>query len=316
MKTTPCVKGIIRFLSGLQALAWPSLCAAAVINLDRPVAVSLNPDIIYYSFDDYSANPPPSQVTVPNLAQKDEEQQARLRPGSFSIPTLSDAGSKEGFGSSIRFSGGQKTSGSTQNSYLNILDTAEPLQFDSRSFTLGVWLKLDLILSKESKQQVVIFDKGTIDYKGTGAGGFSLYLESPAGDDNWQILLQTRNGSTLTTARSTSFNLAVSTWLHIGVSFDHESGLPVFWYNGEALAAEGSALLGAIGQTSRFAALGERTTSAYYSTFSGEMDDFFITSGVHSFAIPEPTTLVSGTLGALLIIACGKWAGCALRTRL
>lgn len=274
---------------------------ATVIDLLSPVTSTLTPGILYYNFDATL----PNGYTVTNGATTGSTYDGNLTPASFT-PAPSLSASMSGFGNAASFLGGPKTNSSVRNQYVNILNSSA-LNFASTSFTLGTWINLDLdsLLPVDSSQRIVIFDKGSVDYSsGADAGGFSFYLDRVTGTTNtWQLKLQTRGGQNIRESiASIAADLGVTEqWLHLGVSFDATSNSVVFWLNGAVLANDTGAVT-AIASTTRGAMIGERTVSGYQSVFSGQLDDFFITSGVHTFAIPEPSTIMALLLAGVLAV--------------
>lgn len=269
----------------ILCLAMPVLCkGSGVISLERPVNEFITPDIIYYPFDD--------GILVVNEASVSGHD-GQPAAGSFQLP-----GAVEGrFGSALHFSGGPKEDGNTRNSHVAV-QQGDELNFDALSgFTLGVWMRLDAELPVVETQRIIIFDKGGAGYNGADSGGFSFYLQRPAGDEEsgrWEMIFETRNGhrSTITKTLPVVLPLADGAWHHLGVSFDHENQSVAFWFDGEQvdLSPQAQTDLLEIAATTRGAAIGERQTNGYWSVFRGDLDDFFITSGIHPFTTPQNKT--------------------------
>lgn len=265
-------------LMTLHALAYGS----NVISLDKPITGAITPDILYYTFDEEG-----------NIQNESTNQgyNGRARAGSFHVPKPVDGR----FGLALHFSGEPKSDASIRNSYVEILQGDE-LNFDQySSFTMGVWLRLNADLPIVEGQKIVLFDKGGVAYNGSDSGGFSFYLQRSPGEEEsgrWEMIFETRNGqrSAIIKTVPVVLPLANTEWHHVGVSFDRDNQVVVFWFNGDEvdISPESQKLGLEIAITPRGVIIGERQTNGYMSIFQGELDDFFITSGIYNFLPPQP----------------------------
>jgi hypothetical protein len=242
---------------------------AGEISLGAPVTASLRPDVLYYSFDEIDGN----KV----VDGSGNEAFGELRAGSFSPPEPV-AGVNERFGQALHFPGGpKKDQGDARNPFL-VTDGHEKLYLDGKSFTMGVWLKLD----DDSTQKLEILSKGASSTVAEQDAGYTWTLERQQGDA-WQMSLQVRDGQGLNPTRGTGYVLPLTpgTWYHLGVVVNFEERTATFYFNGDAQATVN--LPADIGRGEDVFVIGERRTSSYFSDFRGSMDDLFITEGVHEF---------------------------------
>lgn len=269
---------------------------ATVINLEAPVSNSITPSILYYSFDFTVTN----AYTIPNLATTGNTYYATMAAGGFTQPTLS-SNSMTNFGQAVNLLGGAKSAGTVSNPKVNIPNGGS-LNFASTSFTLGTWIQLNEVLPTNESQRIIIFDKGGLGFTGADSGGFTFFVDRVTDTANiWQLKLETRagqgNGSGTVISSIANFG-AMDEWLHLGLSYNAVTKDVVFWLNGSMLSNV-SGIATNIANSTRGSVIGERQTTSYSSVFNGQMDDFFITSDVHTFIIPEPS------VAAILFFASG-----------
>lgn len=254
---------------------------SSVISLDKPISGSITPDILYYTFD--------AEAGIQNESTN-QGHDGKVRAGSFHVPKPVDGR----FGLALYFSGESKSDTSIRNSYVEILQGDE-LNFDEYpSFTMGVWLRLNKDLPIVEGQKIILFDKGGTAYNGSDSGGFSFYLRRSPGEEEsgrWEMIFETRNGQRGAIIKTVPvvLPLANTEWHHVGVAFDRDNQAVLFWFNGEEvdISPESQKLNMEIAATQRGAIIGERQTNGYMSVFQGELDDFFITSGIYKFLPPQ-----------------------------
>jgi Concanavalin A-like lectin/glucanases superfamily len=242
---------------------------AAQISLSEPIIASLRPDVLYYSFDEIDGN----RV----VDGSGNEGFGELRGGSFSPPEPI-AGVNERFAQALHFRGGPKNDpGGIRNPFL-MTDGHEKLYLDGRSFTMGVWVKLD----DDSTQKLEILSKGASSTVAEQDAGYTWTLDRQEGDA-WQMSVQIRDGQGLNPTRGTGYVLTITpgVWYHLGLVVNFDERTVAFYFNGVAQAPIN--LPADIGRGQDVFVVGERRTSSYVSDFRGSMDDLFITEGVHEF---------------------------------
>lgn len=274
---------LIRSISGWLAL---SLClfplSAATIDLSKPVSESLKPDGIYWAFDNGTRGDS-YPVEVEDTSGNNYD--GRLREGKVRPLPVYDEGK---FGLALRFPAlPEDFEYNPRNPNPAVIwrlrDTPEAwdetkLDMEGKSFTGGLWMKLDKILEGQ-RQVIVLFVRGSSPRQ----WGFVLVKEPT---DDW----------TFRFARCISpktQELNDGAWHHVAFVVDAEgdASFVSFWLDGQRLGepiALEAPLLAPETDSDRFFILGESNVGNFSTGFEGLLDDVFVTGGVHTF---EPPTL-------------------------
>ena len=306
----PLFSGLLLGLSALTA-------GAAVIDLSKPVSESLTPSGLYWKFDEGAVG----QSTPSATDHSGNGYNGTLTPSDTGgLPVRTEGR----FGMGVQI---DRTSGATPNA----LDpsvywgataaggNASGLDFAAGgAFTAGLWLKLDAI-DTGANQLIYLIERGVFVFRNTTQGAtqrnfFSLQMNK-WNNDTWTLNLHLGDGINPTVsigagkAFSDPSNLD---WHHIGFSLETiEGGSRVRFYLDGNLLGEGivdytMADLIATNGTERQVRVGERNASSYGSAFNGSVDEVFITSGVHTFMIPEPGSVALLSLAGLGVVVARK----------
>ncbi len=299
----PLLSGLVLGLSGLMA-------HSAVIDLSKPLSDSLTPSGLYWKFDEGTVDASTPAATD----HSGNGYSGTLTPSATGgLPTY--APGRFGNGVNIRRTSGSTPGNLDPNVYWEATasgGSAAGLDFaEAGAFTAGLWLKMDDI-DTGSNQLIYLIERGPSVFYSTNPATrqrnfFSFQLNKWA-DDSWTINLMLGDGTnpTVTANGGVSFrNLNDLDWHHLAFSLEETEGgsLVRFFIDGEQLGQSVvsytlAALIAANG-SERQVRVGERNASAYGSTFNGTVDDVFITSGAHTFMIPEPGSVALLSLTGL-----------------
>ncbi len=276
-------------LLAIVALAWPGggLHANSVIDLTKPVASSIKPDGLYWSFDGGTIDdwmPDPVDDLSGNgyagyLLAGGKKPQPTYVAGKFGTAigiqgntppeTMDD-------GSTVTFQNPRIT-WKTYNAPAG-QDTSQ-IDMHDKSFTAGVWIKLDKINSGEVQTIRLL-------HRGQAESVWSLDLRKGE-DDLWKLASNMSGFQTAFNSTAQSDALNDGQWHHLAFSFRKEdsSGTVVFWIDGVQIGDEVTSE-GRLPETQpkdRIFTLGESNTGSFPTGFEGALDDLFVTSGVYTF---------------------------------
>jgi hypothetical protein len=274
------------FLTGAHSLRG----SENIIDLTKPVSETLTPDVIYWKFDDGiigdSMPDPVSDLSGNNLngalLAGDKKPQPNYVKGKFgtaihvegNTPNETDENGKMRTFPNPRIT--WRAAGSDR-------PDDQTLDLAGKSFSGGVWVKFDEILSGE-RQIVYVFHRGVPP---VSHWSFAL-MKTPTGE--WTLNFYVPKLAKR--IESPNFYLDDNDWHHIGFSFEVgevESTL-TFWMDGERLG-DPMKTDGSIPPTERINervfTLGEGNVGNFGNGLVGAFDDAFVTTGVYSFMLPK-----------------------------
>lgn len=317
MKQYSLLKAPLALSAAYAALSMATpIASAAVIDLTKAVGESITPDGIYWTFDEGTIGTSTTPATDhSSINGTPGNLQGTLNgPKSGNPPPVYAEGK---FGNGVHITGTSRDNldqnviwdGRTNNLDASQIDMA------GKDFTVGIWLKLNSF-NAGSIQDVYLMERGIPVFpgaSGTQRNFLSLRLTKGT-SDNWVMILLVGDGvhSTVSIESGISFrNPNDLEWHHYAFTLqpiEDGKSLVQFYLDGETFGDEKTINIQPApilntepGQ--KELRVGERNGSSYYSAFDGVVDDFFMTSGVHTFAIPEPSSLALLPLvgiGALL----------------
>ncbi len=251
---------------------------AVTIDLSKPVSESLKPDGIYWTFDDGMIGEPfPLEVEDHSGNGYD----GKMREGMDRPLPVYDEGR---FGKALRFLPFPEGYTYVPNHYnpqiiWRLTETPgawdeTKLDMERKSFTGGVWVKLDEIFEGQF-QLIYLFEYGRKE-----PHQWSFFVIKDA-EGNWKLHLDRTRSEAMQ-----EFETGI--WHHLAFSLemDGDAGYVTFWVDGNMLGdpvALEKPFLAPESDTDRFFILGEHVVGSFANGFAGLVDDAFITSGVHTF---------------------------------
>ncbi len=281
---------------------------AGVIDLSKPVGDSITPTGVYWTFDEGTKG-------THDHDAKDHSGNGYdgvLTPGTEGAsPTYTEGK----FGNGIQIQATSPTLLDPNVFYDGTGQDVSAIDFSGKEFTVGLWLKLNSY-NEGASQTIFLVERGNSIFpnSATRRNFFSFRLLKSS-NDTWQLNLMIGDGeqesiSVSSSTAATGFNAPNDLdWHQFAFSLKPTEGgsLLQFYLDGESLGGEkfiDRQIAAITDDTAKRLRVGERNSSSYQSVFDGTIDDFFMTEGVHTFAIPEPGT----TLLLLPVVGLGLLA--------
>lgn len=280
-------------LTGLPALHAANSTGAgganstAAIDLSKPVAESLKPDVLYWSFDGGTIDDwmpdPVADLSGNGFGGK------LLAGKSHPKPTYVQGK----FGTGIRLEGNtprtQNDDGSYrthQNPRVSWSDLDRPpapdpgrLDLTKKSFTAGAWIKFEKIETEEN--QIYIF------HNGTPAGWGFFLAQKPNGHWSFNVY----GGGAKASVKDDLAHFEDLQWHHVAFSYaaDADPKTITFYRDGDPVghAVPIEAKIAPTEDKRHIFTLGERNVGIFSPGLVGAFDDVFVTTGVHSFIKPS-----------------------------
>lgn len=317
---------LILFILGSGSLLFLENAAGDVIDLSRPVSESLTTITGIYvtgnTLNEENVTPDSSTNGYHLKGYAGTTSNPETNPLIGDIPTLTtgvDRPGTSGFSNAIRLSTPATASGGPGNPKLQIAMPREnALSMVGKDFTGGIWVSFNSLLSVSSgtTHRIVLMDRGGFNINnGTNRGHWGLGIERNI-NGQWRLVFNTGNGASTNNLISNLYTdslppLQLDEWYHFGFTYDYnEEGdnVVTFWMNGETIGTATTSLnittlteSDSDYETTRRFVVGERAVSTYLSVFDGSVDDIFVTEGIHTFAIPEPSLFALLGLGATIL---------------
>lgn len=265
--------------------------AATVINLATPVGGQITDLVGYYTLNSVVSG------TVADTSGLSPAYNGTLNSAAGTLPASAvgvNIAGTSGYGNGLSFSNPTFDTTTKQGNVLTAATTSStPMDLAGTNFTLGMWIKMDSIESGV-QQTAWLLDKKN----GSGGGnGWAVSLTKKA-NDLWTVSILGNSGSAVTNDLTAFGDLQ---WHNIGISFDDTSDTVVFYIDGVAVTNHANTMTTVAASTAALM-IGQRNTATagLGTNFNMEMDDVFISNGLHTFAaVPEPSTI------ALIALAGG-----------